>query len=162
MKDGFWEDLESLWEEYPDSEWGYLEGEIKTHNRTPYNFLHGECDIFARYLSDKYGYKMSALYEEPGQLIHAYCVNEINGVTYYIDVRGIIDDWNEFIKEFYDNGLWCGDYSYSYFLEDKELIDLLNHDENNMSYREAYKASAVIDDEYRYYDFYDYRFNIAA
>ena len=162
MRYGFWEDRESFLEDYPDTGWNYLEDEFKTHNRTPYNFLHGECDIFARYLSDKYGYMMSALYEEPNQLIHAYCTNEVNGVVYYIDVRGITDNWEEFIREFYDTGIWCGDYSYSYFLEGKELDEVLNHNRIEMSFLEAYKASAAIDGEYRYYDFYDYRFYMAA
>lgn len=46
---------------------------------------------------------MKAIYDcDSGELIHAYCTAEINNETVYIDVRGITNDWDEFIEEFDD------------------------------------------------------------
>lgn len=69
-----------------------------------YVFLHGFCDVFAYRLREKYDYDICFNYEdeECTQLIHAYCVCTINDKLYYIDIRGITDDYDEFFKEFED------------------------------------------------------------
>ncbi len=154
MKYGFWTEFDEILEDLPNAEWGYLESELKTNGLTPYDFLHGLCNYFAQYLHDIYGYKMAGLYEEPDQMIHAYCTKEIDGVTYYIDVRGITDDWNEFIKEFYESGTWSGDYDYSYFLTGDQVNERDNIEE--MRKGKAYEAAQMIDREYGYYDFPSY------
>ena len=69
---------------------------------TKYNFLHGYCDTFATILSKKYGYEIEAMYNEHNELIHAYCVKQVDGVNYYIDVRGITSNWFDFVAPFPD------------------------------------------------------------
>lgn len=75
------------------------------------DFLHGYCTYFARALHDVLGYEMLAVYGPAeewseddddmsfGDLIHAYCVTP-NGK--FVDIRGICDDWYDFIEEFED------------------------------------------------------------
>ena len=103
-RNGFYIKMDELNEEYEDYEYdfNFLEDEISYKNITPDWFLHGNCDIFACYLHEKYGYEMKAIYDCDGELIHVYCTAEINDETVYIDVRGITDDWDEFITEFDD------------------------------------------------------------
>lgn len=72
-----------------------------------YEFLHGYCDSFATALHKKYGYPIEAIYN--GHLTHAYCVVERDGVKYYIDARGITNDWGEFITEFYHVSSFLGE-----------------------------------------------------
>lgn len=158
MHNGFWDDYETYLKDDPDGEtwdinFDFLDSGIKSHNRTPYHFLHGECNVFAVFLHDKYGYDIESLWnkgEFDTGLIHSYCTKEINGVKYYIDIRGITDSYQEFMKEFYDNGLWSGDFEESYI-----TYNTLDKDtyQNITEWDEAYKASEVMDDEYLY--FYD-------
>lgn len=69
-------------------------------------FLHGVCGIFALMLHDMFGYLIEAVAEGnfdnsfPWQvrLIHIYCKRG----NAYIDVRGAIDDWSDFLSEFSD------------------------------------------------------------
>lgn len=85
----------------------FLEDEASCNKITPDWFLHGNCDIFACYLHEKYGYGMKAIYDcDSDELIHVYCTAEINNETVYIDVRGITNNWDEFIEEFDD---WYSD-----------------------------------------------------
>nr|WP_297765795.1 hypothetical protein [uncultured Butyrivibrio sp.] len=97
-KYGFWTDLDELQEEIPGANWGFLENECRTDIISPYNFLHGCCDVFAIILHQRYGYKLE--YVECLGLVHAYCVAEHNGKEYYIDVRGICSCYDAFIEEF--------------------------------------------------------------
>ena len=104
-RNGFYIKLDELNEEFEDYDYSFdfLENEISYKRITPDWFLYGNCDIFACYLHEKYGYEMKAIYEyDSEQLIHVYCIAEINNKTVYIDVRGITDDWNEFITEYDD------------------------------------------------------------
>lgn len=64
-----------------------------------YKYLHGCCDYFAEALSQVFGYEVDSLRNNRG-LIHAYCIFCENEITYYIDARGITDDYEEFIQEF--------------------------------------------------------------
>lgn len=106
-RNGFYIKLDDLKNECEDfsCDFSFLENEISYGTITPDWFLHGNCDIFACYLHDKYGYEMKAVCN-PEQLIHVYCIANINNKTVYIDIRGITDDWNEFITEFDD---WYSD-----------------------------------------------------
>ena len=104
-RNGFYIELDALNEKYKNYgySFNFLEYETSYNGITPDLFLHGNCDIFACYLHEKYGYEMKAVYEYNSELlIHAYCTAEINNKTVCIDVRGITDDWNEFITEFDD------------------------------------------------------------
>ncbi len=97
-EDDFDEDevlFDFLVNETADPENGYKEGDL-----TAYDFLHGYCNVFAWILSQKTGLAPIGMYEY-GRLIHAF-VETDNG---YIDIRGFTDDYDEFIQEFYENGL---------------------------------------------------------
>ncbi len=99
--------IDNLAKQYP-KEKNYIE------NYTPYEFLHGSCNVFAKALSDIKGLSVSAIYEPdedaegiedyPSKyhLVHMYCTTE-DGL--YVDIRGVTDSWEEFIKEFIDSGL---------------------------------------------------------
>lgn len=67
-------------------------------------YLHGLCDVFAQELKDKYGYRAMEIDDEDGCLIYAFCVvkRKNDWKTYYIDVRGITADSQEFFGEFED------------------------------------------------------------
>lgn len=72
------------------------------------DFLHGSCNIFAQCLNKTYNYPIEAIYEN-NQLIHMYCVDDSDPENrIYIDVRGKCNDFDYFMKEFYDNGLYNG------------------------------------------------------
>ena len=109
----FDEDLiTDLIKENPDVRENYIEG------FNLYDFLHGSCDVFAKALSDINGLSISAIYEpdedatgiedypDKYHLVHMYCTTKDG---YYVDVRGITDNWDEFIKDFIDNGLMNND-----------------------------------------------------
>ena len=67
-------------------------------------YLHGLCDVFAKELQNKFGYKAMEVDDEDGYLVHAFCVvkRKNDWKTYYIDVRGITADSEEFFSEFED------------------------------------------------------------
>ena len=147
-RNGFYIKLDELNEEFEDYDFdfSFLENEISYKRITPDWFLHGNCDIFACYLHEKYGYEIKAIYEyDSNQLIHVYCTAEINNKTVYIDVRGITDDWNEFITEYDD---W---YSVDCPIETFEIPEYYYEakEENN----DIFIAAKVI--EYENSDFYD-------
>ena len=73
-------------------------------------FLHGVCGIFALALSDVFRYDIELAYEQPdpdeektedplscfNRLVHIYCTKQVEGKTYYIDVRGVTESWETF------------------------------------------------------------------
>lgn len=73
-------------------------------------FLHGVCGIFALALSDVFRYEIELSYEQPededvgnntpewclNNLVHIYCKKQVGDKTYYIDVRGVTDNWEAF------------------------------------------------------------------
>ncbi len=94
---------------------------------TAYDFLHGDCNLFAQYLHETYGYKLGAVFEtdddENYHLVHMFCYNkQDDGRTDYIDVRGKCDDFDLFMKEFYDVGLWADD-DYTIYNEYDKMPD---------------------------------------
>lgn len=105
---GFYEDLDNFLRSYPDGDFGFMENNIcisrDSFGRTvsAYDFLHGFCNIFAEVLNAKYGYPIYVIIDDNGYCVHCFCVNIVNGVNYYIDVRGITTDYIEFISEFED------------------------------------------------------------
>ncbi len=69
------------------------------------DMLHGFCDIFAEVLAKKFNpnYQVYSLLDpSDGYLTHCYCMLSDSDKKYYIDVRGITDNFNEFISEFAD------------------------------------------------------------
>ena len=108
MRNGFWLELDELRKENPEDDYDFSFMEnytLKDNKLNAFDFLHGFCNEFADYLHEKYGYSVEAV-REYGNLIHMYCTAEIDGETHFIDIRGICDDWDEFMQEFTDAGLW--------------------------------------------------------
>lgn len=112
-------------------------------NYSAYNFLHGDCNIFAQYLNKEFGYKVGAVFQEDEsgnkQLVHMFGIYHVDeyynaeGYDIYIDVRGMCTNFEYFMKEFYDNGLYDPDDS---------VLEIYN------AVPEKYKTSA--EDRWRY------------
>lgn len=116
MHFGFYEELDDLRVDDSDADFGFLEnisnneyiefvlafGETKKYLLSAYDFLHGYCDIFAKRIHDQFSLPMYAIYSESGDMVHCFCKINADGRDYYIDVRGITDDYTEFISEFED------------------------------------------------------------
>lgn len=104
MHCGFYKELDSLLEDYGDSDFGFLEN-INMMCEDPfgvYDFLHGYCNEFAYMLNEKYGYPIYEIVDHTGTLIHSFARLDQNNIHYFIDVRGITTDYHEFISEFED------------------------------------------------------------
>lgn len=81
----------------------FFEIEIDDSDETfPYtdasDFLMGSCQLFATELNKKYGYP---IYEVNlnGRMIHCFCKVDIGKTVYYVDVRGVTNDFSEFLLE---------------------------------------------------------------
>lgn len=98
-----------------------------------YLYLHGICYVFALYLHNKYGYPIVCFYDDIG-LIHVFCKKQINGKDYYIDIRGITDDAEEFFDEFSD---WM-DYQN---LDDSIIIKEFNNSEDYLSFLKRFVST---------------------
>ena len=107
MGTGFYGDREALAADLQDPGTGFcfMENCRGKDGFTPYDFLHGYCDMFAAYLSGRYGYATESLVGRNGELIHAYCTADAGGGTLYIDIRGCTDDYVEFTREFQSPGM---------------------------------------------------------
>lgn len=74
----------------------------------PSIFLHGDCLLFAFALREIFGYDVHVIYPKDffdridAYIIHAYCTykDPLTGETLYIDIRGITNDKELFLKEF--------------------------------------------------------------
>lgn len=100
MINGFYEELNELQKDYPESDFGFLENTDVTSESNAHNFLHGCCDEFAAMLSEMYGYEIECVRNAEGRLVHAYCITEIGGEKAYIDVRGTTTNPVLFFEEF--------------------------------------------------------------
>ena len=156
MRYGFWNDIYSLREDAEDEgylediDFSFMDGGLHSHGYNTYNFLHGCCNEFADYLHRTYGYKVMAILEH-GQLIHMYCETDSG----YIDIRGVCDDFEEFMQDFTDNGLW----------ENSDCTVIREYKKIPAKYRaseDGLKAAAAMDQEYGYYDPYIYEWLKAA
>ena len=164
MEKGFWKDFEEYKEEDEDAEMdGFLQSELSfsTSDIEDYdgkeddepNYLHGDCTVFAQCLNETYGYNIECVYqmeddEEEPQLVHAYCTTKIDGKKVYIDARGMTDDYEKFMAEYYDAGLWSND-DYSYIHCGLRSIPT-KYEEEKDSY--SYQAAMqVIEDFPEYY-----------
>ena len=121
MKQGFYMELDELRRDAPDANFGFLENVAVSEDLNAFNFLHGFCPDFTAMLSDIYGYEIVAIrhWDEEdvtGKLIHAYCISEHQGETFFIDVRGITNDPVLFFEEF-ENEV-------TYYPKDGKLWDL--------------------------------------
>lgn len=58
-------------------------------------FLQGSCQLFAYALNEYFDYDIVEIRQAKGN--HYYCQTSTNGVTTYIDVRGMTTNWEDFI-----------------------------------------------------------------
>ena len=70
-----------------------------------YQFLHGYCDEFAYYQAMKQGYSMVVWYQlneitQCFELIHVFNQFERDGVTHYMDIRGVTTEINQILEDF--------------------------------------------------------------
>lgn len=82
-----------------------LTEEFEGTTESAYSYLHGNCAFFALALAKKFGYDIHVLWAiSPvtftSCFCHAYCSFDYHGDTYYVDIRGITNDYDEMIKEF--------------------------------------------------------------
>lgn len=91
-------------------------------------YLHGCCDIFVMKLFElgqKYGidYPIAIIYNERDGLTHAFCWVEspIEHLDYFIDVRGITCDKDEFFGEFDDYFDYQSYFNVNYEPEDGDI-----------------------------------------
>ncbi len=165
MENGFWEEYSSVLEDDPEADWAFLDvldsGQTDVDSEhfsgrkiNAYDFLHGDCVAFAQYLNEKYGYEVEIAYQRdddeedsPARIVHAYCIAKASdGKDVYVDVRGANSDWDEFMREFYDQGLWANDdYSFEQPFANGVPADL-KVDKNSS----AYRAAAELDEEFGY------------
>ena len=157
---GFWEDLENLRDELRpqgyEPDWGFLENEAhyridnpeSGYGVCPFDFLHGECNVFAQYLNRKYRYPIECVYED-GNLVHAYNVIKTDRDTLYMDIRGYISNLDAFMAEFYDSGLWRNDDGTTYGRYEKadDMPETIFCTETAIL-----DAAAFMDKEYDYWD----------
>lgn len=68
MEKGFY-----TWEKEED-DFSFLEELEVAPKIDLYDFLHGFCCSFVKALNDVYGYPVHVLYNEEGEIVHAYCV----------------------------------------------------------------------------------------
>lgn len=162
MKTGFWEDYEEYREEEGEADWAFLDGndvdvvcdmnigdEIFHRRYNAYDFLHGCCTAFAQYLNETYGYDIEIIYQryddeedssKTAQVVHAYCITPEG---HYVDIRGVCDNWEEFIQDFIDTGLWDND-DYSFEQTYKEMPEDLKTSPDGS----VYKAAIEMDKKY--------------
>lgn len=121
MKTGYYKnnpnlDFDSLANDFI-REFDELKGDQFNFTFSANDMLHGFCDIFAEILAKEFNpdYKVySLLSSSDGYLVHCYCMFFDNDKKYYVDIRGITDDFEEFISEFSD------------FIETEDEQELLN------------------------------------
>ena len=103
------------------------------------DFRQGACQTFAYELTKKYGYPVFVIEKDANP--HIFCKSKDG--RYYIDVRGVTDDFSEFIRTL----------EYFYDAEDKsEPYEFLKEDFEE-KYTEIYEVFARIiiqEDEERY------------
>lgn len=63
-----------------------------------HDFLMGSCQLFAVELNRKFGYPIYAIILK-GQMIHCFCQVRRDETTYYIDVRGVTNNYSDFLLE---------------------------------------------------------------
>ena len=157
MRYGFWTDHDELLEEYPNCGWEFLQNEFCHGGITPYDFLHGHCNLFAEYLHDVYGYDIEAVFEDPDTLIHMYCTTcSVDGRKLYIDVRGITSDFRELMQEYEDEGMCTlaenlAD-GYLYICQFGDQMPYRFQSNYTAYHKRVLTAARMIDEEFMFYD----------
>lgn len=119
----------------------YFFDDVFENNESPidtlYVFLQGACDIFAESLNKKFGYPIYKISNK-----HYYCKAKKDNEIYYIDVRGITNDFEIFKNSLFDSNV---------DLQEEILVE--NEDFSNEHYEEAsYYSNIVINEHPEWYD----------
>ncbi len=150
MHNGFYSDLDTLRTEEgcEDADFSFLESEYGCgeYRYNAYQFLHGYCYVFAEALHDIYGYQVENAYGENGFLVHSYCITYDEDSPLFIDVRGITDDYQEFIEEFGDFLEYDGEPAYPLPGTSKRKDYGILEDENWRDSRALEDAKSLIRD----------------
>lgn len=124
-------------------------------------YLHGHCDEFAETLSERFGYEIHSLWNsDEDSLIHAYCFKFMNDKAYYIDARGITDNWDEFIEEFESECRTCH-CEHDVQFTTTEFLDMLSQKDNHWLRNEDFICSLELQDISNT-RFFSKRYNIRA
>ena len=116
------------------------------------DFLHGWCDIFADCLHKIYNYPIYRINNEYNEkiLTHAYCKTKKANETLYIDIRGITNNFHEFIEEFED---FCSE---EYARENEYLwMENIKESMDEEEYEDIKEACMEVLENYK--EFYDIR-----
>lgn len=139
--------LLDMWEIMFSDEYSFINGD------NPSDFIEGWCLTFATVLSNRFGYDIEYLYNRSDKLVHAYCKTVKDGKTYFIDVRGVTEDYNELVRPFlpYIEVDWDGTYPMpnttdhelgEKFVIQEETYDYLNSVEMIDEFEDIYDLSA--------------------
>ena len=105
------------------------------HHVSPYDFLHGWCDIFAFALYETFGYPIYCIKEKKQDkiAIHYYCKPQHpDGCV--ADVRGITNDDFLFLQEFEE---WLENSSYTYKVNPQTIYIRIKNDYDKSIYKTA-------------------------
>lgn len=91
-------------------------------------YLHGACVEFACALHDQLGYTVEHVRRPDGTLTHAYCITHKKHLRYFVDIRGVTSNWNEFVKPYYNELKE----SYAQLnIEPEDYVNLYKYDEDD-------------------------------
>lgn len=126
MYSGFFTKVMALRETDPFADFSFLQDVYSDNKICAYDFLHGHCLSFAVALSRRYGYAIDTVCDKNNDLIHAYCVAEVNNQNYYIDIRGTTTDLSLFFDDFEDEiCIENGEISQS--MQDEGLLEVYHY-----------------------------------
>ena len=113
----------------------------KSYYNVAADFLMGYCHIFAFALHKRFGYDVYSF--SNNSFVHWCCISEKNNNNFYIDVRGITDDYLEFL-DFFKSDLGVAPF--------KQKIDDFDAYEDEWDEFLIEFAYELIDNYFDYYD----------
>lgn len=147
FKFGFYEELDDMKEEFPESTFEFMENvfvyqlkdQLIFNKLSAYDFIHGYCAPFAYLLSKNLKYPMYLrrfVNESEALFVHVWCQKD----NWYIDARGCTQNFSDFWSEFED---------FDSFDLDDENYETLKFEkaEDFSSFLEKRKIKGVISDE---------------
>ena len=158
---GFYKELDILIQEDEESSFEFLANVFvepeyyssdKSKDFSAFEFLHGYCFDFAIKLSESYGYPIETvkLYNVDTKeylqgLVHSYCTYIDNtGIKYYIDIRGITTNPEEFWWDFEDEITHIGDGEVAFMsFRNENIIAIQSEYKNSSEYFKKNKNDTV-------------------
>ena len=107
-------------------------------------FLSCSCDIFAYVLHLRFGYDIYYVINESGSIFHCCCILDYDSCRFYIDVRGITNNFDEFLS-YYNI-----DFSSSIEIQKVDDLSIILDDLDDGLVK---FANELIDKYYNYYSF---------